>query len=184
MSWSCGCIHTKCSSDGMFPYRHVQTQPVVNDPPNVKKVSSRDSLPRPWCKQAVSKTIVRRMRSFHEVVNCVTPIFIIIRQPLCPISKLPCLVLSAVISCRSSICQSRLSIANYWLVSLVVFSCHGLQVVARDRGPSVVFEADDMPCPGPFHFSHSVHYIYDFCPLPDPAVGPSIFACDVEHNNY
>ena len=39
------------------------------------------------------------------------------------------------------------------------------------RGPSVVFEAVDMPCPGPFHFSHSVHYIYDFCPLPDINVG-------------
>ena len=38
------------------------------------------------------------------------------------------------------------------------------------RGPSVVFEAVDMPCPGPFHFCHSVHYIYDFCPLPDPDV--------------
>ena len=30
------------------------------------------------------------------------------------------------------------------------------------RGPSVVFEAVDMPCPGPFHFSYSVDYIYDF----------------------
>ena len=38
-----------------------------------------------------------------------------------------------------------------------------------------------MPCPGPFHFSHSVDYIYEFCPLPDPDVGPSIFVCDVEH---
>ena len=28
-----------------------------------------------------------------------------------------------------------------------------------------------MPCPGPFHFSHSVHYICDLCPLPDPDVG-------------
>ena len=27
------------------------------------------------------------------------------------------------------------------------------------RGPSVFFEAVDMPCPGPFHFSHSVRYI-------------------------
>ena len=27
------------------------------------------------------------------------------------------------------------------------------------RGPSVVFEAVNMPCPGPFHFSHSVDYI-------------------------
>ena len=41
-----------------------------------------------------------------------------------------------------------------------------------------------MPCPGPFHFSHSVNYIYDFCPLPDPDVGPSIFACDVEHTSF
>ena len=48
-------------------------------------------------------------------------------------------------------------------------------------GPSVVFEAVDMPCPGPFNFSHSVDYIYEFCPLPDPDVGPSIFVCDVEH---
>ena len=38
-----------------------------------------------------------------------------------------------------------------------------------------------MPCPGPFHFSYSVDYIYDFCPLPDPDVGLSIFVCDVEH---
>ena len=30
-------------------------------------------------------------------------------------------------------------------------------------GPSVVFEAVDMPCPGPFHFSYSVDYIYDIC---------------------
>ena len=47
------------------------------------------------------------------------------------------------------------------------------------RGPSVVFEAVDMPCPGPFHFSHSVDYIYEFCPLPNPDVGP-ISVCDVE----
>ena len=43
------------------------------------------------------------------------------------------------------------------------------------RGPSVVFEAVDIPCPGPFHCSHSIYYIYDFCPLPDSDVGPSIF---------
>ena len=52
------------------------------------------------------------------------------------------------------------------------------------RGPSVVFEAVDMPCPGPFHFSHSVDYIYEFCPLPNPDVGPSIFVCDVEHTYF
>ena len=52
------------------------------------------------------------------------------------------------------------------------------------RGPSVIFEAVNMPCPGPFHFSHSVDYIYEFCPLPDPDVGPSIFVCDVEHTSF
>ena len=31
-----------------------------------------------------------------------------------------------------------------------------------------------MPCPWPFHFSHSVDYIYDLCPLPDPEVDISI----------
>ena len=41
-----------------------------------------------------------------------------------------------------------------------------------------------MPCLGPFHFSHSVDYIYEFCPLPDPDVGPSIFVCDVEHTSF
>ena len=52
------------------------------------------------------------------------------------------------------------------------------------RGPSVVFEAVNMPCPGPFHFSHSVDYIYEVCPLSDPDVGPSIFVCDVEHTSF
>ena len=41
-----------------------------------------------------------------------------------------------------------------------------------------------MPCPGPFHLSYSVDYIYDFCPLPDPDVGLSIFVCDVEHTSF
>ena len=41
-----------------------------------------------------------------------------------------------------------------------------------------------MPCPGPFHFSYSVDYIYDFCPLPDPDVGLSILVCDVEHISF
>ena len=39
------------------------------------------------------------------------------------------------------------------------------------RGPSVIFEAVDVPFPGPLHFSHSVDY---FCPLPDPDVGPCV----------
>ena len=42
------------------------------------------------------------------------------------------------------------------------------------RGPSVVFEADDMPCPGPLHLSHIADYVYDFCPLPDSDAGVSV----------
>ena len=41
-----------------------------------------------------------------------------------------------------------------------------------------------MPCLGPFNLSYSVHYIYDFCPLPDPDVGLSIFVCAVEHTSF
>ena len=94
----------------------------------------------------------------------------------------PVLCCSLPLSCRSSICPGRLSTA--WLVSLVVFSF--IWSPSGDaRGPSVVFEAVNMPCPGPFHFfSHSVDYIYEFCPLPDPDVGPSIFVCDVEHTSF
>ena len=105
------------------------------------------------------------------------------RRPQHAVSKLPCLVLSSAISCLSSICPGRFSTA--WLVSLDVFSCHNLWSPSDDtRGPSVVFEAVDMPCPGPFHFSHSLDYIYECCPLPDPDVGPSIFVCDVEHTSF
>ena len=52
------------------------------------------------------------------------------RRPQHAVSKLPYLLLSSAISCRSSICLGRLSTA--WLVSLVIFSCHGLQVVTRE----------------------------------------------------
>ena len=86
-------------------------------------------------------------------------------------------------SCRSSICSGRLSTA--WLVSLIVFSCHTLWSPSGDtRGPSVVFEVVDIPCPGPFRFSYSVDYIYDFCPLPDSDVGLSIFVCAVENTSF
>ena len=47
------------------------------------------------------------------------------------------------------------------------------------QGPSVIFEAVDMPCPGPFPFSYMADYIYDFCPLADPDLGLSIL---VFHN--
>ena len=41
-----------------------------------------------------------------------------------------------------------------------------------------------MACPGPLHCSHIADYVYDFCPLPDPDVGPSVLVCDVEHISF
>ena len=45
-------------------------------------------------------------------------------------------------------------------------------------------EAVGAPCPGPFHCSHIVDYIYYFCLLHDPDVGLSILVCDVEHTSF
>ena len=85
-----------------------------------------------------------------------TPSF---RQPLClmvgrrpqhAVSKLPCLVLSFAISCRSSIYPGRLSIA--WVVSLVFFYCHnyGLHVVTREVHRSSLRR---LICPAQDHFT-------------------------------
>ena len=64
-------------------------------------------------------------------------------------SKLPYIAQSSTRSCRSSICQDRLSTA--WLLSLVVFSCR-MSPRGDTRCPLVVFEAVDVPLSGPFHF--------------------------------
>ena len=89
---------------------------------------------------------------------------IIIRQPLCPVvgrrpqhavSKLACLMLSSARSCRSSICPGRLSTAF-----LVIWSPS-----SDTRGPSVVFEVVDLPCPGTFHFSHIAAYLSELAPI-------------------
>ena len=53
------------------------------------------------------------------------------------------------------------------------------------RGPSVVFEAGDMLCPGPFRIiTLLIISIDEFRPLPDPNVGLSILVCDVEHASF
>ena len=111
-------------------------------------------------------------------------------QPLCPVvgrkphhtvSKLPCLLLSSTLSCRSSTCP--VSISTVWPGSLVVFSCQ-TSPSCDTRGPSVVFEAVDVIRPEPFHFSHIADYIYELCPLTDPDAGLSIFICDVQHPSF
>ena len=51
------------------------------------------------------------------------------RRPQHAVSKLPCLVLSSAISCRSSICLGRLSTAG---LLCRIFLSYGLQVVTRE----------------------------------------------------
>ncbi len=90
-----------------------------------------------------------------------------IRQPLCPVvgqrpqalsmsSPNDRLVLSSAISCRSSICPGRLSTA--WLVSLVVFSCHGLQAVTREVNRSSLKR---LICPAQDHFIFLTVWVRD-----------------------
>ena len=62
------------------------------------------------------------------------------------------------------------------------FLSYGLQVVTREVHR---LSLRRLICPAQDHFFfHSVHYIYDFCPLSEPDVGPSIFVCDVEHTYF
>ena len=63
-----------------------------------------------------------------------------------------------------------------------LFLSYGLQVVTREVHRSSLRR---LICPAQDHFIFlSVDYIYDFCPLPDPDVGLSIFVCDVEHTSF
>ena len=63
-----------------------------------------------------------------------------------------------------------------------LFLSYGLQVVTREVHRSSLRR---LICPAQDHFILlSVHYIYDFCPVPDPDVGPSIFVCDVERTSF
>ena len=55
---------------------------------------------------------------------------------------------------------------------VVVYPLHGWShlsyfPIGDTRCSSVVFEAVDVPCPGPLHFSNVADYIYDVCPLSD-----------------
>ena len=61
-----------------------------------------------------------------------------------------------------------------------------LVVSSTSGGPSVVFEVADVPClvVVPLNFSHSADFVYDFCPISDPDVGPSVLVCDVEHTSF
>ena len=65
-----------------------------------------------------------------------------------------------------------------------LFLSYGLQLVTREVHRSSLRR---LICPAQDHFiflTVSVDYIYDFCPLPDPDVGLSVFVCDVEHTSF
>ena len=93
---------------------------------------------------------------------------------------LSCAVLCHIVSLQY---LSRSSLHRLAGLPCRLFLSYGLQAVTREVHRSSLRRLI-CPCPGPFHFSHSVDYIYEFCPLPDPDVGPSIFVCDVEHTSF
>ena len=140
-------------------------------------------------------TIPRRPCPYHMKVLSMAIsvhiiIIIIIRQPLCPVvgrrpqhavSKLPCLVLSSAISCRSSICLGRLSTA--WLVSLVVFSCHnyGLEVVTREVHRSSLRR---LICPAQDHFIFLTVLIISMTFVLSLTQMLVFLLCDVEHTSF
>ena len=97
------------------------------------------------------------------------------------------ITLSCAFLCHIVLLQylSRSSLHRLAGLPCRLFLSCGLQVVTREVLRSSLRRLmGPMPCPGPFHFSYSVHYIYDFCPLPDPDVVISIFVCDVEHTSF
>ena len=106
------------------------------------------------------------------------------RLPQNAASKLVRLALASARSCCFSICPGCL--CTDWSESpfrLAVSSFIVIWYPSGDaRGPSDdVFEAVYLPCPAPLHFSHIANYVYEFCPLSDPDVDPSIHVCDAEH---
>ena len=92
---------------------------------------------------------------------------------------LSCTVLCHIVSLQY---LSRSSLHRLAGLPCPLFLSYGLQVVTCEVHR---LSLRRLICPAQHHliFSHSVHYIYDFCPLPDQDVGPSIFVCDVEHTS-
>ena len=76
------------------------------------------------------------------------------------------IILSCAVLCHIVSLQylSRSSLHRLAGLPCLFFS-YGLQLSGDIRGQSVVFETVDMPCPGPFQFSHIADYVYYFCPL-------------------
>ena len=79
-------------------------------------------------------------------------------------------------------CRSRSSIHRLAGIPCHLFLSYGLQVVTLEVHLSSLRR---LMCPARDHFIFvTLLIISDFCPLPDPDVGLSIFVCDVEHTSF
>ena len=85
--------------------------------------------------------------------------------------SLSCAILCHIVSLQYLSRSSLYRLAGLPRLFLSLWSPSG-----DTRGPSVVFEAVDVPCPGLLNFSHITDYVYEFSPLSlsDPVVGPSV----------
>ena len=94
------------------------------------------------------------------------------------------MTLSCAVLCHIMSLQylSRSSLHRLAGLPCRLFLSYGLQAVTREVHWSSLRR---LICPAHDHFIFlSVDYIYEFCPLPNPDVGPSIFVCDVEHTSF
>ena len=95
---------------------------------------------------------------------------------------LSCAVLCHIVSLKY---LSRSSLHRLSGLPCRLFLSYGLQVVTREVHRSSLRR---LICPAQDHFIFLsvliIKSIYDFCPLPDPDVGLSIFICDVDHTSF
>ena len=92
---------------------------------------------------------------------------------------LSCAVLCHIVSLQY---LSRSSLHRLAGLPCRLFLSYGLQVVTRELHR---LSLGRLICPAQDHFIFlTVYIISDFCPFPDPDVGPSIFVCDVEHTSF
>ena len=93
---------------------------------------------------------------------------------------LSCAVLCHIVSLQY---LSKSSLHRLTALPCRLFLSHCLQVVTREVHR---LSLRRLICPAQDHFIFLTVYIiiYEFYPLPDPDVGPSIFVCDVQHTSF
>ena len=145
------CIHTY-----IHTFMHARTH---------SRTHARTNARTYTCARSYVRTYVRTyIRTYvHTYIH--TYIIIIIRQPLCPVvgrrpqhavSKLPCLVLSSAISCRSSICPTRSSVHRLAGLPCRLFLSYDLQVTIREVH---LLSLRRLICPSHDHFIFLSLYI-------------------------